>query len=440
MSAAQPLADLAHNMYAASRTAQGDVWHTLRQEALEHLKQGLDWPSNRSETWRYMPLSALTQRHWHTSADFTHNDVASLEETSSQGLRLVFVDGHLDLKHTRLPENTPLVVDSLRTLSAQNPHPLWLKKHLGKHQLHTRMGLCALNTAGFEDGYVIYLPKGMQAKQVIEIVYVHQSTDPEARLYQPRNLIIAEAHAQACILETYLGPRQAATWTNAVTELYLGAHARIDYVLQQQQSDATEHTHITTAALQAHAQLNGFLLATGGARARSEWHIALQKEHACARLNGLYLTTGRTHHDVQVEMQHAHPHTQSKQNFRGILSDAATGVFCGSVYVAPDAIQTDAQQLCRNLLLSPQAHAHAQPRLEILADDVKCTHGATVGDLHDDALFYLQSRGIDQATAKRLLAYAFAADVLADSPEMLRERLITTVKNHMQLDFGQELI
>jgi Fe-S cluster assembly protein SufD len=320
---------------------------------------------------------------------------------------------------------------------AEQSRAALLQSALGAQNLHQSHGLAALNTASLRDAAVVHVPAKARLAEPLHIVYVQSGTSEQASVIQPRTLIVLEAQAQATVWEHYLGTSEHVTWTNGVTEVRLAQNAHLEHITGQNESRAAVHTTALSASIGPHAHLCAFAYSQGGASARREMHMHLDGEGAEVSLGGLYMADASEHHDFQVNVHHNKAHTQSAQNFRGILRERSTGVFSGTVYVAPGAAKTNARQLCRSLLLSAQARAHAQPRLEILTDDVKCAHGATVGELDDDALFYLQSRGLDKVQAQRLLTYAFAAEALADAPKSAYASLAQAVRTHMGLtDLG----
>jgi Fe-S cluster assembly protein SufD len=430
---------LSHLADALGRTLpdRGAATTALRGHARAALDAKLDWPTSREEAWRYTPVRGLTEHIWRAPPEASNGEstwpteIAALPEP-----RLVFVDGRMAPALSRLPDATDGIwVGSLAAACrAQLP---WLATALKAQGLHNEHGLAALNTAALDDGAAVYLPKNTRLQAPLHVVYLQSGAHAAATVTQPHTLVVAEHQAEATVWEHFVGAGQGRTWTNALCTLHVARDAIVRHVTLQEEAAGAQHTGSLVAHLQHGARLEAFTLSLGGASARREMHVHLDGPGAQAQLAGLYLAEASQHHDFQVNVHHNQPHTDSQQNFRSILRDHATGVFSGTVYVAPGALKTNARQLSRSLLLSAQAHVHAQPRLEILADDVKCAHGATIGQLDDEALFYLQSRGLDALRARRLLTYAFAADVLEDAPVAARAALTQRIRAYMDLtDLG----
>lgn len=434
MAAAQPIAQLAEHLNRGRASASSPAG-ALAHKAQALMTEGLDWPSSREEAWRYTPIANITTPLWRRAdapAEALETPAALQAIT---GAKLVFVDGHLHAAWSTDMTGTGVWVTTLA--QAQRDKPEWLDEALGTQGLHTRQSLAALNTASLTDGAVVHVAPKARLPEALHVVYLQTGANAQPTVVQPRTLLVLGHHAEATVWEHYLGDGAHVTWTNAVTEVRLGEGAQLSHITVQTESKVAMHTSTLSAQVGAHARLAAFAYSQGGASARREMHVHLDGEGAEVNLAGLYLAQASAHHDFQVNVHHNKPHTQSTQNFRGILRDHTTGVFSGTVYVAPGAAKTNAKQLCRSLLLSAQARAHAQPRLEILTDDVKCAHGATVGELDDDALFYLQSRGLDMVQAQRLLTYAFAAEALADAPKSSYATLAQSVRTHMGLtDLG----
>jgi Fe-S cluster assembly protein SufD len=430
MAAAPELNQVAEGL-SRSLGPRGACAPALRSHARAALDAGLSWPSRKHEAWRHTPIDALKGTIWRPALASTPQEPeVPAAVFDVPGPRLVFVDGQLNQNLSLLPPAQPGVwVGSLAQAYATEPDRLAATS--ATNGLHTQLGLAALNAAAWQDGALVHVDADVQLGAPLHLVYVQTGHSSTPGVVQPRTLVLAGARSELAVWEHYMGAGDGVRWTNAVTEMTLSPGAQVQHVVLQDESAATRHTGALAAQVQANAKLTAFVLSAGGAQARREMHVTLAGEGAETTLGGLYLAGASTHHDLQVALHHQRPHTRSVQNFRGILRDHATGVFSGTVYVAPGAIQTDAQQLCRSLLLSAQAQVHAQPRLEILADDVKCAHGATVGQLDAEALFYLQSRGHDAQTAQRLLTYAFAADVLRDAPRTAHAALLKRVQQHL---------
>ncbi len=284
------------------------------------------------------------------------------------------------------------------------------ERHLGKIAAFENHAFTALNTAFIRDGAYIEIQADAVVEQPIHLIFVSEG-EGEA-ISHPRNLIVAAQNSRASIIESYICIRDSCYFTNAVTEIALGEGARVDHYKIQRESEKAFHVGTTQIRQDRDSQLDSFSLAVGGALVRTNIYTSLEGNAATCTLNGLYLTDGVQHMDNQTSIEHIAPNCPSHEVYKGVLDGHSHGVFNGKVYVHPEAQKTDGKQSNNNLLLSPTARVDTKPQLEIFADDVKCTHGATVGRLDEMAMFYLNSRGIGTETARTLLTYAFAADVL----------------------------
>ncbi|HMF29358.1 MAG TPA: Fe-S cluster assembly protein SufD, partial [Candidatus Cybelea sp.] len=279
----------------------------------------------------------------------------------------------------------------------------------------------SLNTSLLNDGALIVVPDGKIVESPIEIIYLSEPT-AQPLTTQPRTLVVVGKNAQATIVERYLGG--GTYFTNAVTEIALAEGAVVDHVKLEQESTSAYHIASTQIAVAARSTFTTHYLALGGALVRNEVRVRFDGEHAEATVNGLYLASGRQHLDNFTVIDHARPNCASHELYKGILNERAHGVFNGKIFVRKDAQKTDAKQTNKVLLLSDDATINTKPQLEIFADDVKCTHGATIGQLDANQMFYLQSRGIPVDAARRLLTFAFANDIVGRLKiEALRDEL-----------------
>jgi Fe-S cluster assembly protein SufD len=329
---------------------------------------------------------------------------------------LVFVNGQYApalSRHDALPEGARL--ESLAGVLAPDNRdvepPVAPVPGLERH------AFVALNTAFFEDGARIELPADSVLHAPIHLLFVATDTwDRRPIMVHPRVIVSLGTNAQASIVETYTGPAGARYFTNTVTQIVLGENAVLDhYKLQYESAEACHVGAIQVQALRS-ATCRSHSISLGGALARNDVVAVLNGEGVECTLNGLYVADARRLVDHHTTIDHARPHCGSREIYKGILADRAHGVFNGKIIVRPDAQKTDARQTNRALLLSEDAVINTKPQLEIFANDVKCTHGAAVGQLDEEALFYLRSRGLSDAAARRLLIYAFAEDVLQRLP------------------------
>jgi Fe-S cluster assembly protein SufD len=282
-------------------------------------------------------------------------------------------------------------------------------KHLATQADHLDHTFTALNTANVNDGAFVFIPRDKAVEAPIHLLFV----STENALSHPRALILAEENSSATVIESYVSLHEAVSFSNAVTEVVTQADAVLDHYRLQLESESAFHIGTTQVAQARGSRYASYAVSLGAAIARHDMNIKLNDERTETELDGLYVATGEQHCDNHSTIDHAFPHCASKQLYKGILDDKARGVFNGIVYVREGAVQTDAQQLNKNLLLSAHAHVDTKPQLEIFADDVKCAHGATVGQLEDEQLFYLAARGISTERARALLTYGFAEDVIS---------------------------
>jgi len=380
------------------------------------------------EEWRHTSLSALARVAFAPADPAAPLAPAALERLAgpAEGARLVFVNGRyresLSSPHP-LPEGAWM--GSLAEARARRP--ALVEPHLGRLAAFDAHALAALNTAAAEDGALVHLPEGAAAAAPVEIVFVAVAGQ-DAEVSHPRVLLVAGPGSRATVVETYAGIAGGPTLTNAVTEAVLGEGASLEHYRVQDESPRAWHFDLLASEQGKGSRLSTHALAFGGALSRSEVKAVLAGEGGEARVNGLYMAAGSQLVDNHSVIEHASPRCLSREAFKGILGGEARGVFGGRIRVLPDAQKSDAYQLNSNLLLSEDAQVDTMPQLEIFADDVKCGHGGTVGQLDEDALFYLRSRGLDEGTARSLLIYAFASEMVGlVGPPRLRERVARLV-------------
>jgi Fe-S cluster assembly protein SufD len=288
----------------------------------------------------------------------------------------------------------------------------------------------ALNTAFLTDGACVEIPARTVVQGVVHLMFLSAPAGgTRPAMAHPRVLIVAGDGSQASVVESYAGPGGGRYFTNTVTEVALGEHAVVDHYKLQFESEAAYH--VGAVHLRAHrsATFASHSIALGGALVRNDIVAVLDGEGAECTLNGLYLADAQRLVDNHTTIDHAQPHCGSREVYKGVLADRARGVFNGKIIVRPDAQKTDARQTNRALLLSEDAQINTKPQLEIFANDVKCTHGAAVGQLDDEAVFYLRSRGLDAGEARRMLIRAFVGDVVNRIPS---DRLRSHVEQRVE--------
>ncbi len=391
-------------------------WHApwvraLRAQALEtFIERG--FPDTRVEEWKYTDLRSLTRHYFTTTPGVRSLDESALQSrllTSEPVHRLVFVDGHHAPELS--PFNTLLNGVTLTSLAfALVNRPEELESWLGSKADLEKPGFNAFNTAFMSDGAYIRLAPGTVLEQPVHLLFI--ATGRPDTVATVRNLIVAEAGSKAQIIESYVSLNDAAYMTSTVTELITGDGADIEHYKLEQESESAYHMAGIYVSQQRDSRYTSHNIAFGGRLVRNDLQVMLDGPGAGCTLNGLYLTRGRQHVDNHTRIDHCKPRSSSREFYKGVLDGHSRAVFNGRVVVHMDAQQTDARQSNHNLLLSNEAEADARPQLEIHADDVKCSHGCTVGLLDEEAMFYLRSRAIDAVTARNFLIHAFAADVL----------------------------
>jgi Fe-S cluster assembly protein SufD len=327
--------------------------------------------------------------------------------------RLVFINGFFDEALSTVGA-LPRGVTVSRLAEALRRDGSAVRSHLGRYGTIDASAFTALNTARFTDGAFIALPANAQVRDPIHLIFVSNSASAGSAVH-PRSLVLVGQGARASVLESYLGIGAArASFTNPVTEVVLAPNAWLEHTRIQRESETAYHIGATYVHQSRDSHYRSFSLAMGAVLARHNLHARLDAENVETLLYGLYLTRGNQLVDNHTAIYHDQPNCRSWEVYKGILDGRSRAVFNGKVFVKPEAQKTDAKQTNRNLLLTDHTRVDTKPQLEIFADDVKCTHGATVGRLDDIALFYTRSRGVPAAEAQRLLTYAFAAEVIEE--------------------------
>jgi Fe-S cluster assembly protein SufD len=370
----------------------------------------LGFPSNREEEWRLTNVAPIVRETFHrATGDPNAVDPERLAPFAFEAAaRLVFVNGRFAARLSHLgdlPEGT--VVASLADALARTPEKV--EPYLGR-LAGLANPFAALNTAFVDDGALVWVPRGVVVPGTIHLLYLGSPEDGRPTVSYPRNLIVAGENSQVTLVETYAGT--GAYFTCAVTEMVAGPNAVVDHYKVQRESVDAFHMATFQIEGQRNSLPSSHSISIGGGLVRNDVNAVLAGEGIDCILNGLYLAEGRQHVDNHMRVEHAKPHCASHELYKGILDGRARSVFNGLIYVHKGAQKTDAKQSNRNLLLSRDAIANSNPQLEIFADDVRCTHGSTVGQLDEDAIFYLRSRGIGAEAARSLLTYAFASDIV----------------------------
>ncbi len=400
---------------------------SFRSDALERFAQA-GFPGARIEEWKYTNVRPIVKRQFEPAralagpelAQEIDNVALATQEAADNSLRVVLINGHYSAslsKTASLPDG--LTISNLAVLMDENPQRFHRRFLLdGFHPAH---GFAALADAFCGHGVVVDIEPGARITQPIYLLSYSIGSD---KVLHPRIIINAGNNSRAVVIEHYAGNEDSANLSNAMTQIQLSGGAALEHYRVQDESRKSFHIGGVYTRQKHDSRFVSHNIALGAALARTDLQTQLLETGAEIVMNGLYVLDGRQHIDNHTRVEHIAVHTRSEQDYRGVINDRARAVFNGKVKVHQDAQKTDAKQSNRNLLLSGQAEIDTKPELEIYADDVTASHGATVGQLDEDALFYLLSRGIDHDTAKGLLTYAFAADVMARiGIESVRQRL-----------------
>ena len=373
------------------------------------------FPTLQHEDWRFTNVAPIAKLPFNPARATTANGIETkaLNEAAfgkMPGNRLVFVNGHFSAKLSSL-RSIPGGVTVENLSAALTKNSAVFENHLGQYAKTQDNAFAALNQAFFSDGAFIHVPAGIAVEEPVQLIFISSAAQAAATIH-PRNLIIAEANSTLTVVESYIAAGNTTYFTNTVTELVAGDNAAVEHV--KFQDEAANAFHIATIQGQfgraSNVKVHSFAL--GARLSRNNIRAKLAGEGLECILNGLYLTRDEQLADHHMIVEHAQPHCASHEYFNGILDDKSRGVFHGRIYVHQIAQKTDAKQTNKNLLLSDDATADTKPQLEIYADDVKCTHGATIGQLNDESIFYLRSRGIGTDTARRMLIHAFAGEII----------------------------
>lgn len=374
----------------------------------------LGFPTVRDEEWRFTnvaPIAGTEFRAAHDVAPLTEQDLDAYLY-SDAAHRIVIVNGRFSPALSRA-FNLPSGVRVGSLAAAVAEHPDVVQRYLGQVAEFGTRAFTALNTATSADGAYVFIPDGVVLEEPIHLLFVAADVDAGAPVMSnTRALIVAGDRSQCRIVETYVGPRGSVYFTNAVTEVAVGEGAVVDhYKVQEESVDAYHIASMHVHAMRS-ANFSSHSFSLGGKLVRNDVNAHLDGEGAECTLNGLYLADGDRLIDNHTAIDHAKAHCPSHEIYKGILGGRARAVFNGKIVVRPDAQKTDAKQTNRALLLTDDASINTKPQLEIFADDVKCTHGAAIGQLDEDAIFYLRARGLTYAEARDMMIHAFAGDIL----------------------------
>ena len=406
-----------------------DWLHSLRQSAISSFRR-TGFPDTRQEDWKYTDVRPILKRRFVQAGDTLDTvDTPELTALRFPGLEChdqVFINGVYGKEYSSLgplPEGVIL----LSLAEALIRYPQRVKECLERFPGMDENGFNALNTAFLTNGVLLYVPDGVAVETPVHLMFVSNRQQPP-QVSHLRNLVLLGHNASLTLIEDYTGQENAEYMTNSVTSICTTQGSALQHYKLQAESLKGYHISTTRIQQERDSKVESCSISLGGGLVRNDLVVSLDGEGAEVSLDGLYIANGRQHVDNHTWIHHHSPHTSSREEYRGVLDGHARAVFNGKVIVHEQAQKVDARQSNDNLLLSDNAEIDTKPELEIHADDVKCSHGATIGQLDENMLFYLRSRAIDEETARSLLIFAFADAVISRiSFQPVRERLESTV-------------
>ncbi|MEE8385689.1 MAG: Fe-S cluster assembly protein SufD [Dehalococcoidia bacterium] len=397
-------------------SAKGPPWlRQVRQQALSRFSE-LGFPTARrgNEKWKYTNVGPIADAAFsypfHSSPEVKPAGIRRVAPWNDSWETIVFVNG----RYSRPLSAAPAALNGARVTNlaeAVRADGDVIENHLARHAAFEDDGFTALNTAFLRDGAFVHLPKGESLPSPLHLVFV-TTGDAEPTASYPRTLIVAGANSRLTVIESYVSLSSARYFTDAVTEIVLANGAQVEHYRLLLESADAFHVGTSRVYQGRDSTFSSMSFARGAAIGRNDFRVLLDGPGSSCTLNGLYVTTGSQHVDNYINIDHAKPHTTSRLNYRGILDGKSRAVFGGTVLVRQGAVKADSHQADKNLILSEQAEVDSKPGLEIYADDVKCGHGATVGTVAEDAIFYMRSRGLDPETATAFLIKGFASEII----------------------------
>lgn len=403
-------------------------FHQLRKSAISNF-QGLNFPTQKDEEWKYTNISPLLKHNFSSAQikeDVAPDIINKFLFDKLEHSLLVFVNGIYSPKLSNITDLPKGVEVGSIAEAIRSDNPI-VKKHLGNYAKNENYFFTTLSSAFIKDGAFVYVPDGKVVEDAIHIIF-YTSSENEKLITQPRNLFIAGKNAQLTIIEHYVSDKETIYLTNAVTEIVADENAIVDHIRLQEESKKAFHIARMEVDQERSSNFSSHLISHGAEISRNDFNARFNDEGSECMLNGLFMIDDEQLFDAHTMIDHAKPHCNSHEHYKGILQDKSKGVFNGKVMVRQDAQKTNAFQQNNTILLSDDAVMNTKPQLEIFADDVKCSHGATIGKLNDEAKFYLKSRGIGEEAATAILIHAFASDV------------ITSIKIPALRDYLEEII
>jgi len=429
------LTDTIQNKYNELNAIAGNgLLGSVRAKAFENFNK-LGIPTSRNEEWKYTRLAGITNKNFalHTSAvlpdETALNNIRLQQDFAAE---LFFVNGVFAQEISKVNSDA-LVVLSLNE-AAESEYKHYLQQHLNQSSKYMKDGMNALNAAFVANGLFVLVKKN---KAVDKPVFVYHLTDTtkDNVFVQPRSLFVVEENAQVQLVELYKNNGLHESFTNEVIEIAVQQNARLEYYKVQDENENCHHVGTTHLQQVGKCFTHCVTITLGGGTIRNNINMILEAENNEGHLYGLYMVDGKTHVDNHSIVDNVKPNCFSNEFYKGIMGGNSTGVFNGKIFVRQDAQKTNAYQSNKNVLISDNASVNTKPQLEIFADDVKCSHGCTIGSLDEDALFYLRARGIGENKAKALLLHAFAVDILEQvKPEALRTYLEKKIDERLDIE------
>lgn len=383
----------------------------IRKVAFDAFNE-LGFPTTKHEEWKYSNLKGLTNNNYNfnSKSKLTAEEIENMPIPNLEGNILYFINGVFDASLSTIVSNKA-DLQILTFDEAQKENSIYFEKYFNANSDSQINSFSALNTAFSQNGIFIYVPANKVVGQPVILRFITDSRG-ENVASQPRVLIVVGKKAELQIAEAYRSTGENAVFTNTYTEIFVNEEANVHFYKVQNESNNSHHIGTTTVLQKSKSVFTANTVTANGGFVRNNLNIKVDGEFAEANMFGLYMPNGSQHIDNHTVVDHIQPNSNSNEFYKGILKDKSTGVFNGKIFVRQDAQKTNAFQSCKNVLASTEATMNTKPQLEIWADDVKCSHGTTTGQLNDDALFYMQARGISKASAKSLLMLAFAQEVI----------------------------
>ncbi|HEX9251147.1 MAG TPA: Fe-S cluster assembly protein SufD [Ignavibacteriaceae bacterium] len=403
-------------------------FHKIRKDAINKIA-GIAFPTQKDEEWKYTNISSLQKHNFSLAAikaNVSSETISKFLFDKMEHSLLVFVNGNFSPELSKLIDIPKRVVIGSLAEALKEDNPI-VKKHLGKYAENENYFFTTLSSAFTKDGAFVYVPDGKVVEDPIHIIFITKSGS-EKILTQPRNLFVAGKNSQVTIIEHYVSDEEGVYFTNSVTEIVTDENAIVDHIKLQEESNKAFHIARMEVDQERSSNFSSHLISHGAEISRNDFNARFNDEGSECMLNGLFMIGNEQIFDAHTMIDHAKPYCNSHEHYKGILQDKSKGVFNGKVMVRQDAQKTNAFQENNTILLSDDAVMNTKPQLEIFADDVKCSHGATIGKLNDEAKFYLKSRGIGEDSATAILIHAFASDV------------ITSIKIPALRDYLEEII